>query len=199
MFLNFTVNLNPMKLSRNQKFLLIVVVSIAIAIGVTSLYYYSTTPKTVTRYNFYETELQFRDDLKAAQNISVYPDEKSILDKVWDPDVTTINIAYVPTENESQENGFIALNVFEIRYKLDIAYHNPRFNWANEFTTTKLDSFENITQSGDTLVIALVSPSLADKTVVELDGNVVYIKGVTPKEFDLATIKFLMSALNIMV
>lgn len=188
-----------MKLSRNQKFVLVVIVSIAIAVGVTWVYYYLSTPKPVIRYNFHGTEFVFRDDLRLAQNISVYPDEESILNKVWDPNITKINIAYVPTEGPSDENSLIALNVFEIRFKLDVAYRNPNFNWINEFTSTELSSLDEIIQTNDTLVIALVIPSLSDETTVRLDGNVVYIEGKTLEEFDLATIKFLMSALNITV
>lgn len=186
-----------MKLSRKQKFALIVMVSVAIAIGVTGTYYYFSTPKPLIRYDFYGTEFVFRDDLRLAQNISAYPDEESILNKIWDPDITRIDIAFVLTPEPSEENSMIALNLFEIRFKLDTAYRNPRFNWMNEFTSTQLQSFDDINQSDDTLVIALVRPSLSDRTAVEMDGNVVYIKGSTPREFDLATIKFLISALNI--
>ncbi|MEK6909979.1 MAG: hypothetical protein AABW61_02790 [Candidatus Aenigmatarchaeota archaeon] len=184
-----------MKLSKQLPYLIIFI----ILVGVGGVLYYQNLPKEMIRYNFYGTELEFRDDLRSAQNITVYPNEESILNKVWNPEITKINIAYVLTPEASDENSMIALNAFEIRYKLDIAYRNPNFNWANEFTSTELSSYDNITQTDDTLTIALVRPSLSDSTGVELDGNVAYIKGKTPKEFDLATIKFIMSALNITV
>lgn len=170
---------------------------IIILVGIGAVVYYQTLPKEIIRYDFHGTEFVFRKDLRLAQSIPVYPDEKSILNKVWDPDITKIDIAYVPSAEPSDENGMVAVNAFEVRFKLDTAYRNPNFNWINEFTSTELNSFDGINQTNDTLVIALVHPSLADKTGVELDGNVVYIKGKTPEEFDLATIKFLMSALNI--
>lgn len=188
-----------MKLSRKQKFALIVVFSVAVAVGVTWVYYYFSTPKPLIRYDFYGTEFVFRDDLRMAQNIPAYPDEESILQKVWNHDITKVNIAYVPTAEPSEENSLTALNLFEIRFKLDVAYRNPNFNWINEFASTELQSLDDIKQSYDTLTIVLVRPSLSDRTAVEMDGNTVYIKGITPKEFDLATIKFLMSALNITV
>lgn len=184
-----------MKLSKQLPYLIIFI----ILAGIGGVLYYQNLPKEMTRYNFYGTELVFRDDLRFAQNITVYPDEGSILNKVWDPEITKIKIAYVLTPEASDENSVIALNAFEIRYKLGIAYRNTKFNWVNEFTSTELSSYDNITQTDDTLVIALVRLSLSDRTAVELDGNVVYIKGKTPKEFDLATIKFIMSALNITV
>lgn len=188
-----------MKFNVGKKEFLFMTLFIVIVAGVAGFIYYQNLPKEITRYNFYGTELVFRKDLRLAENISVYPDEQSIANKVWDPDITKINIVYVPSEGPSEENGMLSVNIFEIRFKLDVAYHNPRFNWVNEFSAANLTSFENITQANDTLVIALVRPSLADKTAVELDGNVVYIKGRTAEDFDLATIRFLMSALNITV
>lgn len=188
-----------MTLNRKQKFLLVVFASIAIGAGVAWIYSFLSVPKPITRYVFFGTELQFRDDLRIAQNISVHPDEKSILYKVWDPQITKVKIAYIPTQEPSDENSLLALNIFEIRFKLDVAYRNPNFNWINEFTSIELSSFDDINQTNDTLVIVLVRPSLADKTVVEMDGNVIYIKGQTAEDLDKATIKFLMSALNITV
>lgn len=153
--------------------------------------------KALTRYKFQSIELEFRDDMRLAQNIPVYPDEKSILNKVWDPNITNINIVYVPTAESSDENSMLSLSIVEIRFKLDLAYRE--FNWANEFSHSELTSYDNISSNNDTLVIALVRPSLSDRTAVELNDNTVYIKGVTGKDLDLATIKFLMSALNITV
>ena len=195
MLLNLTSNLNSMKLSKQLPYL-IIFITLA---GTGGLLYHQTLPKEITRYNFYGTELQFRADLGSANNVSVYPDKESILNKVWDPEITRIHIVYVLTSNTSEENSLIALNAFEVRYKLDVAYNNPKFNWANGFTSEELQSFENISQANNTLVIVLVLPSLSDKTAVEMDGDIVYIKGQTARDFDLATIKFLMSALNITV
>jgi len=190
-------NLNSMKLDKKRlSYMLIIILILA---GVVGFAYYQNTPKEITRYNFYGTDLQFRTDLRSANSVSVYPDKESILNKVWDPEITRIHIVYVVTSNTSEENSLIALNAFEVRYKLDVAYQNPKFNWVNEFTSEELQSFENISQANNTLVIALVIPSLSDKTAVEMDGNIVYIKGQTARDFDLATIKFLMSALNITV
>ena len=176
---------------------LIFLIIIFTIIGGAIYYQNRNSQKEITRYKFYGTEFQFRNDLRAAQTISLYPDYKSILDKVWDPNITKINIAYIPTAESSTENSMLSLSVIEIRFKLDIAYHE--FNWANEFTGTELKSFDDINSTNDTLTIALVRPSLSDKTGVELHGNIVYIKGKTEKEFDLATTKFLMAALNITI
>jgi hypothetical protein len=173
---------------------------IVLAVGaIAGVMYYQNSVKEITRYEFFGTPLEFRADIRAAQQIPVYPNQQSVLLKVWDPDITKINITYVLTPEPSGENSMVALNLFEIRYKLDIAYRNPNFNWINDFAVVELESFDDISQTNDTLVIALVRPSLSDRTAVEMDGNVIYIKGRTAQEFDLATIKFLMSAMNITI
>ncbi len=166
-------------------FLLIATIAIA---GLTY-----TESKPVTRYEFQGVELSFRDDLRLAKNISVYPDEKTILDMIWDPEIQNITIAFV----DSSDNQLTAVNAFEITYKLNVAYN--QFGWVVNFNGEEVESFTDLSGSVENIVIALVPPSLAADTGVELNSHTVYIKGKTQKDFDLATIKFLMSALNITV
>ncbi len=186
-------------MGRKQKFLLLTVASLVVAFGIVGAVYYFTELQPITRYDFYGAELVFRDDLRLAQKIQVYPDENAILNKVWDPDITKISIAYVNSSESSLDNGLVAVNAFEIRYKLDVAYRNPNFNWFNEFEQIQLESLDNVTQADGTLVIVLVPPTLADTTEVRMIDNVVYVKGTTREDFDRATIKFLMASLNITV
>lgn len=184
-----------MKIGKRQlSFILVLIVAVA---GMAAFVYYQNIPREIIRYNFYGAELVFRDDLRNAKNVTAYPDEESILNKVWDPEITKINIVYVPTPEPSVENSMLSVNAFEVRFKLDIAYR--QLNWINEFDSAELKSFENISYPNDTLVIALVRPSLADSTAVELGDNIVYIKGKTSEDLTRATIKFLMVAMNITV
>lgn len=188
-----------MKFNLSIKHLSYLIVFIVLIAAVAGYSYYKSKPKEITRYDFYGTDLQFRGDLRAAENVSVYPDSQTILNKVWNPNITKINITYVLTPEPSEDNSLIALNAFEIRYKLDVAYNNPRFNWMNSFASADLKSLDDVVQFNDTLSIVLVSPSFTNETVVEVDGNVVYIKGNTPENFDRAVIRFIMSALDIAV
>ncbi len=180
-----------MKLNKN----LVIFAAIAV-IAIIGISYY-TSGRPITRYDWDGTEIVFRDDLRLAKNVSVYPDENSVYSWIWHPDVYRVKIAYVPTEESSADNGALATNMFEIRFKLDLAY--GRQQWGNEFSTLELKSFENLSSANDTLIIALVRPSLSDKNGIEQNGNIVYIKGMTQKDLDLATMKFLMIAMNITV
>ncbi|MEM5807648.1 MAG: hypothetical protein QW818_00780 [Candidatus Aenigmatarchaeota archaeon] len=183
-----------MKLNKKQKFILIVIVSLVAVFGSTGLItYYITSPKPITKYNFYGAELKFRHDLREAKNISVYPDEETILNAIWNPDIINVSIAYV----NSSDNSIVAVNAFEITFKLGVGY--SRFNWFINFVPMEVESFENLKGSKENLIIALIPPSQSKETKVKLEDNVIYITGKTNKELDLATMKFLMSALNITV
>lgn len=185
-----------MKFSLNKKQIIILLISIGVIGGISGLVYYTTLPKPAMGYNFYGSELQFRDDLKAANNISVYPDENSVLNAVWNPEIQNISIAFI--NSSAEDNALVAVNAFEVTYKLSVGYNE--FNWLGiKFVPNIVESFENLTGSNEALVIALVPPSIANSTSVEMKDGVVYISGETQKEFDLATIKFLMAALNITV
>ena len=180
-----------MKFKLDKKLLGLLV--IIIAIGVVGITYYSNSGKPMTRYNFQGVDLSFRDDLILSKNISVYPDEDAILNAIWSPEIQNITIAYMNTS----DNQLAAVNAFEITYKLSVGYR--QFSWFINFNGKEVESFKNLNGSNENLVIALVPPSLATDTSVEFDDHVVYIKGKTPQEFDRATIKFIMSALNITV
>ena len=167
------------------------VVSIAIVAGAVGLGYYLTLPKPIMLYNFHGAELEFRDDLRAAQNVYLFPDEEAILDAVWNPELSNIVIAFI----DSPDNNLVAVNSFELTYKLNSAY--IALSRSVSFNGVPILSFEDLVSSEKVLVIALVPPYLANETKVELKDGVVYIHGKTLEEFDRATIKFLMAALDI--
>ena len=91
----------------------------------------------------------------------------------------------------------LAAEAFEVRFKLDLAY--KKHNWENEFFTLESESFDNLSSANDTMIVAIYRPSQSDRTGVELNGNIVSIKGTTQQDLDLATMKFLMIAMNITV
>ena len=167
--------------------------SAVVVVAVIVAYNFLGSDKPVTRYTFQGTELSFRDDLRLAKNVSVFPSEEAILYTIWNPNIQNITIAYM----NSTDNQFTAVNAFEVAFKLNVAY--GQFSWFVNFVGKEVESFDNLNASDENMVIVLVPPSLADDTAVELDRNVVYIKGKTQQEFDLATMKFIMAALNITV
>jgi hypothetical protein len=180
-----------MKLDRMQ--VLGILLAAAVVVAAALSYNVLFSDKPVTRYTFQGVELSFRDDLRLAKNISLTPSEEAILYTVWNPDIQSINIVYMNTT----DNQFTAVNAFEVAFKLNVAY--GQFSWFVDFKGEEVKSFDNLNASDENLVVIMVPPSLADETGVELERNIVYIKGKTRQEYDLATIKFIMAALNITV
>ena len=177
-----------------------IAIAAVIVLAIIGIAYYVKTAGSngpMTRYDWDGTPVSFRADLRQAQNVSAYPDEKSIYNEIWNPGVYRVKIAYVSTENVSSENGMLAAEAFEVRFKLDLAY--KKHNWENEFSTLESKSFDNLSSANDTMIVAIYRPSQSDRTGVELNGNIVSIKGTTQQDLDLATMKFLMIAMNITV
>ena len=180
-----------MQFKLNKKLIILLVI---IVVGTAGLVYYMAMPKPVTKYKFYSSEFQFRDDLRAARNVSVYPNEDAILTAVWNPEIQNISITFV--DSTPSDNALVTVNAFEITYKLTVGYNE--FEWLGiKFLPNMVESFENLTSTNETLAIALIPPSVANVTSVEMKDGVIYISGKTQKELDLATIRFLMAALRI--
>jgi hypothetical protein len=180
-----------MKLDRMQALGIFLAIALVVAAAISYNFLFSDKP--VTKYTFQGVELSFRDDLRLAKNITLAPSEEAILYTIWNPDVQSISIVYMNTT----DNQFTAVNAFEVAFKLNVAY--GQFSWFVNFTGKEVESFDNLNATDENLVIVMVPPSLALETSVELQRNIIYIKGKTPQEFDLATIKFIMAALNITV
>lgn len=178
-----------MKIVISRKMLII---SFAILFGIVLLgLLYKFIPKPITSYNFYGTEFHFRADLRDANKILVEPNNQAIHEIVWSHNITNISIAYV----DSEDNEYVAVQAFEVTYKLMRAY--GKFNIRKNISAIEVNSYDNLKGTEETLIIALVPPVFSNETIVRVEDNVVYIKAKSYKEFDLATIKFLMSALNI--
>lgn len=158
---------------------------------------YQFAPKHATIYNFFGIEIPFRADIYKANIISVYPDNETIYNMLWDYRLQNITIVFV----NSSDNGKVAVEAFEITHKMTIAYqhignlNNVYFDIG--FNGREVDSYENLSANSSNIVIALVPPILSNDTLVEEKNNVIYIKGKTMEDFDLATVKFLMVALAI--
>jgi hypothetical protein len=127
----------------------------------------------------------------------VYPDNVTIYDMMWNYEVENISIAYV----NSSDNSKVMVEAFEITYKMELAYqHIAQLNNAYidvKFNDRVVNSYDNISATPSNPVIALVPPLFSNETVVMEKDNVIYIKGKTMEEFDMATVKFLMVALAI--
>ena len=127
----------------------------------------------------------------------MYPDNETIYNMLWDFALDNITIVYV----NSSDNNKVQLEAFEIVYKMTLAYQHIAYlnNVYKDipFGSRVVDSYENLSGTPSNPLIALVPPVLSNETVVMEKDNVIYIKGKTMEEFDLATVKFLMVALAI--
>ena len=184
-----------MKISISRKHV-IVILLIFLAAG--SIYIiHRFAPKHTTVYNFFGITIPFRVDLYKANNVSVYPNNETIYDMLWNYQIQNITIVYV----NSSENNIVAVEAFEITNKMKIAYqHIAHLNNVYidiGFNGKAVDSYENLSSTPSNPLIALVPPLLSNDTLVMEKDNVIYIKGKTMEDFDLATVKFLMVALAI--
>ncbi|MBI2545419.1 MAG: hypothetical protein HYW22_02385 [Candidatus Aenigmarchaeota archaeon] len=148
--------------------------------------------KELTHYTYNGMALGFRDDLRATQNIPV-SDANDIIANSWNAYLNNVTIVFV----NSTDNHLVEVNAVEITYKLGLVYQS--YGAFIGFKGKDIDSYNNITSNQDSLVIAMVPPALANETSVSYKTGVVFIQGKTQKDFDLATIKFLMTVLNITV
>jgi hypothetical protein len=65
------------------------------------------------------------------------------------------------------------------------------------FNAMPVEEYANLPGKIQNPIIALVHPKYANETAVRNEGHVTYISGTNYKDFDLATIRFLMVVLGI--
>ncbi|MEM5772733.1 MAG: hypothetical protein QXL86_00700 [Candidatus Aenigmatarchaeota archaeon] len=155
----------------------------------------------ISSWNYHGTNLKFRINLRDVEKIEIYPSENAIKKEILNNFVENITIIFKP--GDEIINAHYAVEVFEITYKLTVAYklnlaYIPNFNVIN------VTSYENLKGTRENPIIALVHPIYSNETSVKLDNHVIYIQGKgarSPAEqlrnFDLAVAKFLMAVLDI--
>jgi len=139
-----------------------------------------------------EREFFFRDNINDAKRIPVYPDEKTVYDMFWNTNNTNITILFKPLPKGNQ---YYSVENFELTYKLLIIYRMNGYEKA--FSAEEINSYDNIQTSNNVLKIALVAPAFTNQTYIEGKNNVIYIYAKDYRDFDLATIKTILVAMNI--
>ena len=151
----------------------------------------------LTIYNFYGINIPFRADLYKANDIPLYPNNETINNMLWNLYIENLTIVWI----NSSDNSKVGVEGAEIALKMGLAYaHMSRVSGiplSIGFNGEEINSYENLSSTPNNIIIALIPPILSNETVVNAVDNVIYIKGKTFEEFDLATIKFLMVALGI--
>ncbi|MFH8080557.1 MAG: hypothetical protein QXO84_01620 [Candidatus Aenigmatarchaeota archaeon] len=136
----------------------------------------------------------FRDDVRKAEKIKVYPNEYILGQQFWDYKIHNITILFKPDENY---NKYYQLAAFELTYKLTQMYMTLRpIIIEKNFSAQEIQSFENITREENVLKIVIVPPEHSDETVVKVASNRVYIYWKSPRDLDLAVMKVILSALK---
>lgn len=169
---------------------IILIISIAIILSsvLIAMFMY-TQYQPLTNYNYNGLILNFRADLREAKKLPVYPNESYITDILWLPFIENITIIY----KNSTDMGLVGVEAFEIAYKLNIGYQMA--NHPIHIEAQEVKSFDSLPQNNPYVV--LIPPSSTNETRIEVDENLIIIRGKTTEEFDLAVEKFLIVALGI--
>jgi len=176
------------RIPRTQIIFLVVVCGL-ILLGIVYFFY----PKPITSWNYYGHVIGFRADMREAEKIPVYPSEEAVYKELMNSTVENITIAFKPADEK--ENPYYILEEVEIVQKLYLGYkilgYEPSFNGL------PIESYENLSGTRSNPIIALVHPVYSNETLIELKDHVIFVKAKDHKDFDLATIKLIMVALEI--
>ncbi|MBU5688121.1 MAG: hypothetical protein KQA31_01785 [Candidatus Aenigmarchaeota archaeon] len=136
----------------------------------------------------------FRDDVKKAEKINVYPNEKILGQQFWDYKIQNITILFKPDDNY---NKYYQLAAFELTYKISQMYMTLRpLIIEKNFSAQSIDNFDNITREEGVLKIILIPPEQSNETIIKVSSNRVYIYWENPRDLDLAVMKTILSALK---
>lgn len=188
--INMAYHKVKIKLSSRQSILIFILLVILASLLAYHLYF----PKPITTWSFYGHTLVFRAGLREADRIPVYPNEAAIYNDVMHPLVKNVTIAF--KDAGESENPYYILEEIELANKLIMAYHY-KFGERPGFNAMPVESYENLPGKIQNPIIALVHPLYSDETAIRNEGHVTFIKAKNYKDFDLATIKFLMIALRL--
>jgi len=119
--------------------------------------------------------LNFRANLDEAENISVYPDEKTLKDILLSDVVEEIGIAYIANETE---NAFYLAASYELAYKLTII-NKYYFNKVKPIDSISInissDAFDIAMEEKP--IILLLGPSKTNVTAVTARNYVIMAEG----------------------
>jgi len=192
-----------MKFKINFKKIILIVFIIFLLFLVYYLYDYFKPVKVIYHAG---QKYEFREDVNEAYKVPVYPNEKWIHDLFWDIEIGNISILFKPMD--SKTNAYYGLEAFELTYKLTTMYKTIPYTVARRdsqlqpvflsknFNAQPIETYENITREDNVLKIILVPPEIANETYVRAGGNKVFIYGKDFRDFDLATIRTILVAMN---
>jgi hypothetical protein len=176
-----------------------IIVFAVIAIATTIFYicypylqkwYQSTQP--ITEINYFGVPMKFREDIRLAKNIEVYPNETYIKSIFRNKEIKGITIGIL---NFTNETNVIGVEAVEITFKLSSFYSMAGLPVV--IKGKEIGSFYEISGNSTNPVIIIIPPTIANETLVRAENYTVFISGKTLKDLDLATIKFISVVLGI--
>ncbi|MBU5689580.1 MAG: hypothetical protein QXM68_01380 [Candidatus Aenigmatarchaeota archaeon] len=136
----------------------------------------------------------FRDNVKAAERIPVYPNDKMLGNMFWDYKIQNISILFKP---EQQYIGRYQANFFELAYKLTAIYKTSYpIIFEKNINASEIESFDNITREDGVLKIVYIPPTYANETIIKVSSNRIYVYAKTDRDMDLATMKIILSVMD---
>jgi len=186
------------ELTKNQLIFIFAVAVLIVTLYLADVY----IPKPIYSYDYYGIPLNFRADLREAEKVPIYPNDAVLYYELRGGLAKNITIVFIPIEGD---NGIYSANGFEISFKLGFLFNNL-LNRNVTIDAKNITSYANLPGKIQHPIIALVHPKFANETSVRLDGHVIFISGLPSNDvsnlyrnFDLATVRFLMNILDIKV
>ncbi len=182
------------KLTRKRIFLVLTIIAFifSLYLALTYLIQLYESSKPLKRITYMGVPMEFREDIRLAKNIEVYPDESFIKSIFWGRELKEITIGVL---NYTNETNLIGVEAVEITFKLSSFY--TLMNMKVSIKGKEIGSIEEIRGNSTHPAIVIVPPSIANETAVRLEDYKLIISGKSIKELDLATIKFILLVLGI--
>ena len=153
-------------------------------------WYQSTKP--LTEINYFGVPMKFREDIRLARDIVVYPNETYVKSIFRNSNIKGITIGIL---NYTNETNLIGVEAVEITFKLSTFYSLIPMKVA--IKGKEIGSLYEIEGNATNPLIIIIPPSIANETSVRAENYTVFIFGKSLKELDLATIKFITVVLGI--
>lgn len=201
-----------MRLTRRHLVMFLVVFGLVL-VGYGTYTVYSMYFKPIYTASLDGQLVNFRADLREANKVEVLPSQQvlenvlndriispgTLVDGILKEPIRNITIVFKPVSTDQM--GWYSVEAAEIAAKVKGIY-SAVYGVDININSEPVDSYDNLSTSGSTIIVALVHPQIANATFVKADPitGVVTISGAgSLRNFDLATVKFMMVAFGISI
>ena len=153
-------------------------------------WYRSLSP--LKEINYYGVPMTFRQDLRLASNVTVYPNEQYIRSIFLNKNISQITLAVL---NYTNQTNYIGVEAYEITFKLASFY--TLVNLPVKIKGKEVSKINEIVGNYTNPVVYIIPPILSNGTYVKAENYTVYVYGRSLRELDLATIKLISIVLGI--